>query len=407
MIDFKTIPIDVTSPNGKWISTYRYEPFLKKWFYIEPNMHATIKMFCREGVAKEVLDVVQSIEYKERHAYYAPLKVQVQINKSCNYHCKMCYAYDEEHRHEQINRKRLSYFFSDAKRSGVVRVNFVGGEVFMRNDFSDIVEEARSNHFLASCISNGIIPGASVKRYQKVLDDLFNIQISCNGIGKSYEQEYGCADWNKAAHCISNTISNTKTNILSFVISEKNYTDIPIFLDFANKIHPSIVKFGTICWSGNSRGQQTQNYYKHILPVAKRFIEDGREKYGNLKIQSQLDAGNDTPLWEDYTSGYRPFEFYFSPEGKDGLYLKSNGDYYPFPLLSDLPEFRIGSIEDGLQNLWDNSIILDKLRLVTFENSACGKQGCTSVCGLWNRSYAYSWTGDLYGKIPCELTDWK
>ena len=319
----------------------------------------------------------------------------------------MCYAFNAEKRHEMLSRERISTFLSDAKKNGVLRINYVGGEVFMRMDFPEIVAETRANRLLVSCISNGIIPGAAPKRYQSVLDSLFNIQVSCNGIGESYEREYGCSDWNRAAKCIASTIANTKTNILSFVITENNYEDIPRFLEFANEIHPSVVKFGTVCWSGNARGAKTEIYYKSVLPAAKRLIENGREKYGNLRIQSQIDQGEETPLWEDYSSGYRPFEFYFSPEGKDGLYLKSDGFFYPFPLLSDLLEFRLGAIEDGLKAIWNTNPVLTMLREATFEKSKCGELGCKRVCGLWNRSYAYSWTGSLLGKVPCELSGWE
>lgn len=374
---------------------------------MRPDMHEKIILLSKDGVADEVAQVAKSSDYGEMFSYYAPLKVQVQLNKSCNYRCKMCYAFNAEKRHEMLSRERISTFLSDAKKNGVLRINYVGGEVFMRMDFPEIVAETRANRLLVSCISNGIIPGAAPKRYQSVLDSLFNIQVSCNGIGESYEREYGCSDWNRAAKCIASTIANTKTNILSFVITENNYEDIPRFLEFANEIHPSVVKFGTVCWSGNARGAKTEIYYKSVLPAAKRLIENGREKYGNLRIQSQIDQGEETPLWEDYSSGYRPFEFYFSPEGKDGLYLKSDGFFYPFPLLSDLLEFRLGAIEDGLKAIWNTNPVLTMLREATFEKSKCGELGCKRVCGLWNRSYAYSWTGSLLGKVPCELSGWE
>lgn len=407
MMDYDYSPIDVINESGKWISTYRYEPYLKKWFYIEPHMREHVILLNSEDIPDDILPFLQKQNYSLMNSYYAPLKIQVQITKSCNYRCKMCYAYDSNTQSELLPRTILSRFLTDAKESGVVRINYVGGEPFMRNDFVEIVEETKEKRLLVSCITNGTIPGASPQRYQRILDQLFNIQISCNGTGKFYEYEYGCSNWRKASKLIATTVANTKTNILSFVVSGLNYTCIPDFLEFANSIHPSVVKFGTMCWSGNAQRRRSEAYYKDILPAARKLIAQGRDKYGNLKIQSQLDQGKTTPLWEEYTSGYRPFEFYFSPEGKDGLYLKSNGEYYPFPLLSENEQFKLGIVENGITQIWRENPILHSIREVTFENSSCGKMGCTSVCGLWNRSYAYSWTGDLFGKVPCELSNWK
>lgn len=399
-------PIDIVDEKDVWLATYRYEPFLDKWFYIKPGMKNQLDMYNTEDIPEEILTNVEKMEFVPALAYSAPLKLQVQLNKTCNYRCKMCYAFDKTKLDEKLEFTQIISMLSDVKNAGVIRINYVGGEVFMRRDFSDIVLETKKHRLLVSCITNGIIPGMDLKRYQPVLDMMYNVQVSCNGIGESYEYEYGCKDWGKASRCIANTISHTESNILSFVISENNYRDIPAFLEYANAIKPTVVKFGTICWSGNSKGKETIKYYKEVLPEAARMIENGREKYSNLQIQSQLDKEGNTPLWEDYLSGYRPFEFYFSPEGRDALYLKSDGFYYPFPLLSDNHRFCLGKIEDGISNIWNNSEVLNEIRSVSYENSECNKIGCKAICGLWNRSYAYSWTGNLKGKIPCEVSKW-
>ena len=198
-------------------------------------------------------------------------------------------------------------------------------------------------------------------------------------------------------------------NILSYVITEKNYADIPRFIEFAtNYANPNVVKFGSLCWSGRGGNEKALSYYKNILPVAKRFIEDGRNKYPNLHIQSQLDLGHETPLWEDYANGYRPFEFYYSPDGRDGLYITSVGDLYPFPLLSDRNDFYLGNIRnDDIESIWVNHPKLKAIRSITFNDSDCGKLGCKKVCGLWTASYMYAWSGNLSGKVPCEFTNWE
>lgn len=38
-VDYSTCPIDVIDDDNNWVCTYRYEPYLKKWFYVEPDMH--------------------------------------------------------------------------------------------------------------------------------------------------------------------------------------------------------------------------------------------------------------------------------------------------------------------------------------------------------------------------------
>lgn len=79
--DYSTSPIDVIDSSGKWVSTYRYEPYLKKWFYIEPTMKGTLTLVETEDVPDEVKSSCDIIEYPHKmNSYYAPLKLQIQLN---------------------------------------------------------------------------------------------------------------------------------------------------------------------------------------------------------------------------------------------------------------------------------------------------------------------------------------
>lgn len=403
--DYSTSPIDVVNDDNEWVCTYRYEPFLKQWFYIEPSMHGELMLIDRDKLPSELVDYTEMIEYDEMCSYYAPIKLQIQLNKACNFSCKMCYVPEGE-KTIQLSLEQLDMLFKECKDIGIIRVNLVGGEIFMRDDVDQIVKLAKKHCLLASCITNGLIPGAQIEKYSSLLKEFYMIQVSCNGIEQSYDYEHERVIWDKAKRSISNVIGETDTSILSYVITKENVEDIPQFIDYAKQIAPYIIKFGSICWSGKANSKGTYEYYHTVLPRAQALIEDARRRYPNLKIQSQLDNKKESPMWEEYSNGYRPYEFYFSPEGRDNLYLSAKGEYYPFPLLSDHADYKIGNLGDSLIELWKNSDILNELRQVTFHNSACGKLECDGVCGLWNRSYAIAWTGDLYGKVPCEKTGW-
>lgn len=404
--DYTTSPIDVVDDDNQWVCTYRYEPFLKKWFYIEPNMHGEVMLIGRNDLPIELQNHIEIVEYDEQYCYYAPIKLQIQLNKSCNFSCKMCYVPEEEKYHS-LSIENIDKVLEECKNIGVIRVNLVGGEIFMRKDIEQIVMLAKKHCLLVSCITNAIIPGSRIENFSNLLNQFYMVQVSCNGYGKSYDVEHNANVWERAKHCISNVIRETQSNILSYVVTEDNVNDIPSFVEFASKLKPNIIKFGSVCWSGKSKGMGTTYYYHEILPKARLLIEYCRGKYPFLKIQSQLDNARNSPLWEEYSNGYRPYEFYFSPEGRDDIYLNAIGEYYPFPLLSDRKEYRLGDLNQSLIDIWKNHPLLKNLRKVKFENSICGILNCDGVCGLWNRSYAIAWSDDIYGKVPCEKTNWK
>jgi MoaA/NifB/PqqE/SkfB family radical SAM enzyme len=403
--DYSTSPIDVFDDEDNWVCTYRYEPFLKKWFYIKPDMHGELMIVDRDDLPKELYEYTETVEYEELYSYYAPIKIQIQLNRSCNFSCKMCYV-PESDTNKLLSLQELDLLFEECKDIGVVRVNLVGGEIFVRKDIEKIVALAKKHCLLVSCITNAIIPGMNIERYSSLLKQFYMIQVSCNGFEDSYDFEHGRNIWDKASKCIANVIKENNANILSYVVTKENVDDIPKFVEFAEQLKPFIVKFGSVCWSGKSIDQGDEYYYRCVLPKAKKLIEECRLKHPLLRIQSQLDDSKEAPLWEEYSNGYRPFEFYFSPEGRDNLYLSASGDYYPFPLLSDRTEFNIGRIGDSLIDIWRNSEVLNNIRNVRFANSECGKINCVNVCGLWNRSYAIAWSGDMFGKVPCRKTNW-
>lgn len=404
-VDYSTSPIDVLDDDD-WVCTYRYEPFLKKWFYIEPNMHGELMLVDRDDLPHELVEYTELVEYEELNSYYAPIKLQIQLNRTCNFSCKMCYVPECE-KNAMLSLEQIDCLFAECKDIGVIRVNIVGGEIFMRNDIDSIVALAKKHCLLISCITNGMIPGIKIDDYRELLKRFYMIQVSCNGIEDSYNYEHERNVWEKAKKSIANVIGAVDANILSYVITEENVRDIPRFIEYAKDIGAFIIKFGTVCWSGKSNEKGSRRYYQIVLPMAQTLIEECRQKYPELRIQSQLDTSVDSPLWEEYSNGYRPYEFYFSPEARDDLYLSASGDYYPFPLLSDHVNYKVGKLGDSLIDIWRNSKILNDIREVRFETSECGKYDCSGVCGLWNRSYAIAWSNDLYGKVPCHNSNWK
>ena len=300
MLDYATKPIDVVNKEGEWLYTYRYEPYLKKWFFIKPDMKADLILLEDKDVPEVIKKECEKKDYPVINSYINPIKVQIQINKKCNCRCKMCYASSDILNQDEFSLEELEQVIIRLKSLGVIRINYVGGEPFFKKDFIEICRMTRKHHLLYSFITNAIIPGSNIEKYAEVIDNAFNIQVSCNGYEDSYLNEYGINNWEMAKKGMTNVVQRAKTCILSYVITESNYKDISRFIEFANIIKPTVVKFGSVCFSGRAKDDKGYDYYKNIIPIAKLQIERMREKYPDLKIQSQLDMGTETPLWEEY-----------------------------------------------------------------------------------------------------------
>lgn len=395
--------LDLTNEKGTWLATFRYEPSLDKFFLVLP-IEKEIRIVNWDDIPIEIQSNFKrnnaQLDKQINHFTY-PTKAQIQLTNCCNFNCKMCYASSNLYEKKELSLETLDNLFHNLKELGVLRVNLVGGEIFLRNDITEIVESAYQHHLLISCITNGLIPGMNVDKYKNVFDRLYAIQVSCNGLGDNYTNEYGFKNWELAKSNIFKTLQSVKNNTLSFVVTKDNVNDIPEFVRLAHCEKAHQIKFGSIIWEGKSNKSDANDYYSKIVPLASKLIKEQKKLYPNMTIDSQFDS----PL--EYSSetaydNYRSLDFYFSPEGKDSLYVKSTGDIYPFPLLSEFQEFKLGNINDDLEKIWMGSEVLTTIRSIQYSNTECSNVCKNKMCGFWNRSYAYAWSGNMNGKVPCE-----
>lgn len=395
--------LDLTDENGTWLATFRYEPSLDKFFLILPK-EKEIRIVKWDEIPLEIANHFNknpSSEYGMPDHFIYPTKAQIQLTNCCNFNCKMCYASSNLYEKKELSLNTLDKLFSKLKELGVLRVNLVGGEIFMRKDIKEIVALANKNHLLVSCITNGLIPGMNIEKYQDIFNYFYAIQVSCNGIGDNYTNEYGFKNWELAKSSIFKTLHSVKNNTLSFVVTKENVYDIPEFVKLANFENAHHLKFGSIIWEGKSDKSNVANYYSEIVPLASKLIKEQKELYPDMIIDSQFDAPVVYSNIETYDN-YRSYDFYLSPEGKDSLYIKSNGDVYPFPLLAEYKEFKLGNINDDLEKIWSYSKILNSIRNIHYSDTECSSICKNKICGFWNRSYAYAWSGKMNGKVPCE-----
>lgn len=71
-----------------------------------------------------------------------PLSVQFEITYGCNNNCIFCYNSDTLKQKAQLNTKEVISVIKDLDSSGVLSINFNGGEPLTRDDYFDIVAEA-------------------------------------------------------------------------------------------------------------------------------------------------------------------------------------------------------------------------------------------------------------------------
>lgn len=131
-----------------------------------------------------------SYKFHNRYAI-KPLTVQMEITYRCLLHCKHCYTdcYNKpsftEH---ELPTKRLMQLIKQLRNSGVLWLNFTGGDPFMREDFVELYRYAKKLGFIISIkTSLSVLPENIFKTIENFPP--FLIETTLNGASK-YTYEY-------------------------------------------------------------------------------------------------------------------------------------------------------------------------------------------------------------------------
>lgn len=84
-----------------------------------------------------------------------PISVIIELSTQCNVRCKHCYL--PEHGNKGLSTETVKKLLHDLRELGVFVVSFTGGEIFLRDDIFELIEEARKLHMRVFLLSNATL----------------------------------------------------------------------------------------------------------------------------------------------------------------------------------------------------------------------------------------------------------
>lgn len=127
-----------------------------------------------------------------------PLECQFEVTSQCHLHCVMCLRTVLDAQRE-LSTDEVIDTLHQLKDAGTVRIGFTGGEIFIRPDFMDILEEADSMGFQLGLITTGtLIKDKDYARLAK-LKGLDRVGVSIYSLRPKVHQEITLHDSLKAS----------------------------------------------------------------------------------------------------------------------------------------------------------------------------------------------------------------
>jgi len=334
----------------------------------------------------------------------APIFVIWEITGGCNLRCKHCLSDSGRLCPDELSTQEAKNLIDALEMMKVFNISFSGGEPLIRPDIFELLEYSSRKKIGIELLTNGtLITREIIDRFENI--NLFNVQVSIDGIGKTHDKFRGIdGSYERAVRAIKLLRNANYEVVISSAVTKQNINQVCEMIDIAIDLGASAYK--TTLFMPTGRGKGNVNELILTPEDAKEFaftlIDKKKEVGDKIIINNEVIY----PWLTDIAEKSDPLETADSSKigctaGNSSLYIVPDGKIAPCPFLR---EFEAGDTrKENLKEIWDNSTTFDIFRNVTRGDLKGKCNGCEYLgvqCYGGCRAAAFAHTGDLYAEDP-------
>ncbi len=323
--------------------------------------------------------------------------LQWHITDRCNLSCKHCY---QENTCPDLPLDTLLSFAAQFEalirkwRKNNTRlpfhINITGGEPFIRNDFSQILDYLETSKTINSfaILSNGtMIPDSFFQnKYQK----LKFIQISIDGSENTHNNIRGDHSFTRAVDGIKKINQNNIPSMISFTATKNNIADFKHVVKLARKLKVNKIWTDRLIPAGNGKSmdvlstQQTKAYIKNIniQRLISKFIPFNKTDVAANRALQFL---------------YSKTQPYSCSAGDSLMTLMPDGTIFP---CRRLPIDSGNLLHSNIETIYHESTILNDIRNPNTLDPNCLKCIYHQHCKSGLKCLSYALTNNYHSKDP-------
>ncbi|AEG18787.1 radical SAM/SPASM domain-containing protein [Methanobacterium paludis] len=348
----------------------------------------------------------------------APFQIVWNITKACNMKCIHCYEKAGKKDEDELNSKEIKKGLEILARAGVTSVAFSGGEPTVHPHIMEFIRYVKELGMFPSIATNGYIL-ANPEICKKFAEaGLKFVQISIDGLDPTTHNTFRGVNgaWEKAVKAVKNCVNEGMFVEVATTVTEYNLNEIPDMINFVRSLGANWFMLYNFIPTGNGNEIKCMD----ISPQERyKLLETAyKENSGDMQILStapQYAMVAEALVSKDHNM--IPTHFY-NPEysnptvmqlaefiggcgaGRFYMSIEPNGDMYPCVFFPHENEVKVGKLlEDDFEELWQNSVILSKLRDKSVIKGHCGECKSKNVCGGC-RARAYNYFHDVLAPDP-------
>jgi len=319
-------------------------------------------------------------------------KVIWEITNQCNYSCEYCiFSSTGKKPRGELPYHKVLDTLQQLKDSGFNYIKFTGGEPFIRDDFIQILIEAKKIGFNFDISTNASFITEDISKQLSLLNMNF-IHVSLDGYDiKSHEFVRGKKTFNKTISGLTNLLKYNKNIRIGSVIHSGNDSDLDKIVNLANELRVKEVIFSLMSPIGRMD--------KNSISLSKKTPNE------LIEIISKIKSEN-TKVNHNLKSDLKPISFKINnnacPGGERFLFIDSIGIVSPCTWISEyFPEFHLLSLH--------HNSLKEILNSPLFQNFKKEKELLTGKCfafayenkNKFNKIYSFATENISYiDKLP-------
>ena len=313
------------------------------------------------------------------------------LTNQCNLACRHCLFSASPAQSSSLSRKQLEKGIDEARTLGCTLFYFTGGEPFVYPQFSEIIQnllEDREVH--AVILTNGLLLAENIDFLQRVPAERLHLQISLDGMEESHDALRGKGTFARLLANLTALRQTRLTATLSVAVNRENIHDLPAMIGFA--ADQGIGNMHLLWHFVRGKGSDEQfvppeEIWTHLENCLEIAAEKGVAIDNVETIKGQVFS----------TPGTRHD---LSNSGWESLTVGPDGNIYPSPALVGIAALCCGSLDQGLEQVWRTSPVLQDLRAATLAGSAYEQNALRFLVGGGDIDHSYVAAGEFTGHDP-------
>lgn len=334
--------------------------------------------------------------------YFTPATVQWYLTKRCNLTCTHCYNYDHDEspaaRKGELTREESLALLDRLADSGVVQINFLGGEVLTVPWLVDLAARAHEHGIGVGIATNGTLVTEAKAEAMRAAS-VGEVQISFDGTREAHDRIRGAGAFDRALRGLRLIRASGIPTKIAFTLMASNHHCLPDLVALARAEEVAYFKLHGYIPSGRSAAELAEIPSAEVVREAiARLREEEHASGGRLQVDFPCYTGH---LGERARGNWRVGEKatrLSCGAGDTRGVIWEDGSVGACDFIRD----PVGDLRtQSFREIWTaGHEAIEQWRRLDRVRGKCGSCGYQADCGFGCRANAFYGAGDFYEGDP-------